>query len=125
MLKQISFLSLVIGLVIGTPQLTSPARADSAVAEDSEGNLFAYSDSIITQATAGAMALCLQRGSGGCELRGTAPNTRGWAAIAKGGDNVRWSYGRATRNDAIQSALDGCPDPNICQIVLVYLDESP
>lgn len=126
MLKQFSSFSLIVSIaLIGTLPLGSPAYADSAVAEDSAGNLFAYSNSNVRQAVAGAMALCLQRGEGGCEVRGRAPNTRGWAAIAKGGGKVNWVYGYNSQSAAIQSALEGCPSPNTCQVVLVYFDDSP
>lgn len=125
MLKQFSFLTLSVltlnvGLIIGAP----PAQAGSAVAEDNAGNLFAYSHPNINQAVGGAMALCLQQGAGGCEVRGRAPNTRGWAAIAKGGGKVNWVYGYNSRSAAIQDALEGCPSSN-CQIVLAYFDDSP
>ena len=125
MLKQISVLSLIAGLAAGSLSLMPPAKADSAVSEDNAGNLFAYSSSRINHAAAGAIAACLNRGTGGCDLRGTAPNTRGWAAIAKGGGKVSWSYGKNTRSAAIQSALDGCPVPDSARIVLVYFDDSP
>lgn len=68
MLKQFTFLSLVVNLtLIGLPPFTSCTQAASAVAEDNAGNLFAYSNPNINQAVAGAMALCLQQGAGGAK----------------------------------------------------------
>ena len=122
--KMISCLmeSLIFGL-LSLILATSSAQADSAVAEDSAGNLSAYSSSSINQAAAAAMAACFNRGVGGCVLH-SAPNSRGWAAIAKGGDRVHWVYGRATRSAAIQSVLNECSAPDSCEIMLIYLDDS-
>ncbi|MBD2038803.1 hypothetical protein H6F76_28020 [Leptolyngbya sp. FACHB-321] len=123
MLKQFSILNLIVCLLVGTLPSVPQAQAASAVAEDSEGNLFANSDSTVNLASGGAMAVCLQQGKGDCVVRGTARG-RGWAAIAKGGGRVSWSYGHNTRATAVQSALKKCTS-DACRIVLVYLDDSP
>ena len=123
MMKSTSIFGLTVSLIMGLLLPAPSVRADSAVAEDNAGNLSAYSSSSINQAAAGAMAACFNRGVGGCVLH-SAPNSRGWAAIAKGGGNIHWVYGRATRSAAIQSALNQCSSPDSCEIVLIYLDDS-
>ena len=125
MLKQTSIFSLIVSLAVGLPSLTPSARADSAVVEDRDGNLFANSSSRINAAAAGAVAACMNRGNGGCELRGTAPNTWGWSAITKNEGRVHWVYGYNTRGAAVRAALNECSSSNNCRVVLTYFDGTP